>query len=484
MSNDQTRATKLYIFWFLHQTTTSCQACQQKQRCISFDSYIKPQRFVGSVRHRVRCISFDSYIKPQPSLRKWCSRCVVYLLIPTSNHNVCLSPSNSWMLYIFWFLHQTTTSILSERNWVCCISFDSYIKPQQCRFTCRFRLVVYLLIPTSNHNWSHEQPEVVYVVYLLIPTSNHNSHRNLFTAKVVVYLLIPTSNHNPLAHHPLGHAVVYLLIPTSNHNVWFGMAARTVLYIFWFLHQTTTRLIEAKKNNSCISFDSYIKPQLKKKTYISSFRCISFDSYIKPQPAFPSCLTLVVVYLLIPTSNHNLRYSLINTILLYIFWFLHQTTTSINPPNCQRLLYIFWFLHQTTTHKRIRATQRWLYIFWFLHQTTTLSKWCMNFVKLYIFWFLHQTTTACRHSGTAYGLYIFWFLHQTTTLALTQRANTQLYIFWFLHQTTTVNILHEFSICCISFDSYIKPQLVVKMEVFLNVVYLLIPTSNHNWSSP
>ena len=39
-----------------------------------------------------------------------------------------------------------------------------------------FRLqVVYLLIPTSNHNIPQSFVRLYYVVYLLIPTSNHNS---------------------------------------------------------------------------------------------------------------------------------------------------------------------------------------------------------------------------------------------------------------------------------------------------------------------
>ena len=38
----------------------------------------------------------------------------------------------------------------------------------------------------------------MYVVYLLIPTSNHNFHDSVAGASDVVYLLIPTSNHNLL----------------------------------------------------------------------------------------------------------------------------------------------------------------------------------------------------------------------------------------------------------------------------------------------
>ena len=34
--------------------------------------------------------------------------------------------------------------------------------------------VVYLLIPTSNHNTANRKEKIGAVVYLLIPTSNHN----------------------------------------------------------------------------------------------------------------------------------------------------------------------------------------------------------------------------------------------------------------------------------------------------------------------
>ena len=56
-----------------------------------------------------------------------------------------------------------------------CISFDSYIKPQPAIvYTCNGH-VVYLLIPTSNHNQWVERTAERHVVYLLIPTSNHNN---------------------------------------------------------------------------------------------------------------------------------------------------------------------------------------------------------------------------------------------------------------------------------------------------------------------
>ena len=143
------------------------------------------------------------------------------------------------MLYIFWFLHQTTTLSINTLSFLRCISFDSYIKPQLVVSIHVLQFVVYLLIPTSNHNSKHK-----YVEFL-------------------------------------------------------------TLYIFWFLHQTTTGSVNTCVAVRCISFDSYIKPQLVRSISKGPGSCISFDSYIKPQPDGKYTLKQTVVYLLIPTSNHN-----------------------------------------------------------------------------------------------------------------------------------------------------------------------------------
>ena len=82
---------------------------RRKERCISFDSYIKPQQDGAEVYKNISCISFDSYIKPQLSNQ------------PRGVREGC-------------------------------ISFDSYIKPQQSLGVGLLGGVVYLLIPTSNHN--------------------------------------------------------------------------------------------------------------------------------------------------------------------------------------------------------------------------------------------------------------------------------------------------------------------------------------------
>ena len=165
----------------------------------------------------------------------------------------------------------------------CCISFDSYIKPQQLR---RLHLIKLGCISFD----SYIKPQPIRLKGRLNP---------------VVYLLIPTSNHNRDCRGYIRLCVVYLLIPTSNHNVLCVGVVVEGLYIFWFLHQTTT---------------------IKRIIYVGE-RCISFDSYIKPQLYAQEYKHLPVVYLLIPTSNHNKFPKALPQASLYIFWFLHQTTT-------------------------------------------------------------------------------------------------------------------------------------------------------------
>ena len=77
--------------------------------------------------------------------------------------------------------------------------------------------------------------------------------------------------------------VVYRTIPTSNHNILAIILISRSLYIVLFLHQTTTVFASIPLCSSCISYYSYIKPQLNNKQSAES----------------------EVVYRTIPTSNHN-----------------------------------------------------------------------------------------------------------------------------------------------------------------------------------
>ena len=208
--------------------------------CISYYSYIKPQRNRIWDKRGAGCISYYSYIKPQPLLHHRCSgvRCISY--------------------YSYIKPQRTVTERIPT---TCCISYYSYIKPQLSAKPSALLVVVYRTIPTSNHNQSEFDKEMVRVVYRTIPTSNHNFAR-------------------------------------------WGLSW-TGLYIVLFLHQTTTIPACWTLCSCCISYYSYIKPQRREDGSIRMLRCISYYSYIKPQPWCWWMIVQTVVYRTIPTSNHN-----------------------------------------------------------------------------------------------------------------------------------------------------------------------------------
>ena len=213
----------------------------------------------------------------------------------------------------------------------------------------------------------------------------------------------------------LQHCVVYRTIPTSNHNSTIDVRINFMLYIVLFLHQTTTSFADCCIYSCCISYYSYIKPQLLWTTSNIVRCCISYYSYIKPQLNDKQGAEGEVVYRTIPTSNHNISfahkqvsfvvYRTIPTsnhnsirvsaapLLLYIVLFLHQTTTGFWGTFSCSALYIVLFLHQTTTCVLGVIHHGWLYIVLFLHQTTTSGIKESKFTRLYIVLFLHQTTT-------------------------------------------------------------------------------------------
>ena len=139
---------------------------------------------------------------------------------------------------------------------------------------------------------------------------------------------------------------------------------------------------------------------------------------------------------------------------MYIFRFLHQTTTMVSGFTDTFKLYIFRFLHQTTTYKRLGFQPGKLYIFRFLHQTTTLRQSYWPAVVLYIFRFLHQTTTT-------------FFDIKVVRCCIS-------FVFYIKPQPT------YYENCCISFVFYIKPQLSFILISVRFVVYLSFSTSNHN----
>ena len=99
------------------------------------------------------CISYYSYIKPQLLHCRLAPLVVVYRTIPTSNHNLsCIRPHIT-ALYIVLFLHQTTTVYNCDPYADCCISYYSYIKPQQ-----YFNLLFIIFCCISYYSYIKPQP--------------------------------------------------------------------------------------------------------------------------------------------------------------------------------------------------------------------------------------------------------------------------------------------------------------------------------------
>ena len=227
--------------------------------------------------------------------------------------------------------------------------FMSYIKPQLIITTARCQL-------SYISYYSYIKPQ-------LFPIKDKTNG--------VVYRTIPTSNHNLMASGDTKCLLYIVLFLHQTTTLGRLTEIKRWLYIILFLHQTTTSTTTTSTTLSCISYYSYIKPQLLPLNATLSLSCISYYSYIKPQPVTLATSKACVVYHTIPTSNHNI----------------------ITDVFGQTPLYIILFLHQTTTYSRIDRNDARLYIILFLHQTTTPG-WCLgDQLKLYIILFLHQTTT-------------------------------------------------------------------------------------------
>ena len=211
------------------------------------------------------------------------SNVVVYRTIPTSNHNHVASHKKTNLLYIVLFLHQTTTRIHSTCLFLSCISYYSYIKPQLYFYNLFFINVVYRTIPTSNHNLFLLilLSPLLYIVLFLHQTTTIRRNVLLKDGLYIVLFLHQTTTVGwrlLVAHGCISYysyikpqlcdylaellSVVYRTIPTSNHNIITDVFGQIPLYIVLFLHQTTTDSQESDPSPGCISYYSYIKPQL------------------------------------------------------------------------------------------------------------------------------------------------------------------------------------------------------------------------------
>ena len=187
-----------------------------------------------------------------------------------------------------------------------------------------------------------------------------------------------------------------------------------------------------------------------------------------------------VVYHLVPTSNHNYLF-----LSIYFPFVVYHLVPTSNHNGCRHLpparrLFIILFLHQTTTADVNPFKQDSLFIILFLHQTTTLLPQFLDDLRClsscsYIKPQLSSMVSAfrlcclssCSYIKPQHGHYSADGCR--SCLSSCSYIKPQLFISFYL-----------FSFCCLSSCSYIKPQRLSPSATSSQVVYHLVPTSNHN----
>ena len=163
--------------------------------------------------------------------------------------------------------------------------------------------------------------------------------------------------------------LIWFLHQTTTHE--YGNSQGEMLYLIWFLHQTTTSSTRLRIWRGCILSGSYIKPQ----PWGPRPRCRGVVSYLVPTSNHNShqvtqCTRTVVSYL-VPTSNHNRDNPLLVTITVVSYL---VPTSNHNMLACEVCrLFVVSYLVPTSNHNWARAESVVfeLYLIWFLHQTTT-----------------------------------------------------------------------------------------------------------------
>ena len=165
---------------------------------------------------------------------------------------------------------------------------------------------------------------------------------------------------------------------------------------------------------------------------------------------------------------------------LYLLCFLHQTTTETCVSKYVVKLYLLCFLHQTTTSFISQSffTCCISYVFYIKPQLKrNLSLKSFSCIS-YVFYIKPQLVPGYQFQKTVVSLMFSTSNHNFTVASLDLY---RLYLLCFLHQTTTSIMRYQCLTSCISYVFYIKPQLLVDIVVFNNVVSLMFSTSNHNF---
>ena len=166
------------------------------------------------------------------------------------------------LLFIILFLHQTTTGRWCYLSECSCLSSCSYIKPQLLNQISLFSLVVYHLVPTSNHNLLDplfRELELFIILFLHQTTTcgltNPKSLRCLSSCSYIKPQL----------------------------NIYYYFCKRGCLSSCSYIKP---QLVFSRKERAqgCLSSCSYIKPQQEEENTEYREGCLSSCSYIKPQP--------------------------------------------------------------------------------------------------------------------------------------------------------------------------------------------------------
>ena len=300
----------------------------------------------------------------------------------------------------------------------------------------------------------------------------------------------------------LSLTVVYRTIPTSNHNFPLNVLLISLLYIVLFLHQTTTWHALAYLLHGCISYYSYIKPQLIIAYICLILSCISYYSYIKPQPVRSVAFTMVgcISYYSYIKPQHTVRLltQMQGCISYYSYIKPQPWWAAISTLSCCISYYsyikpqlavcwagwvdVVYRTIPTSNHNSIIDVKINCIVVYRTIPTSNHNSVIFISFGLKV---VYRTIPTSNHNpkskvNSCLMLYIVLFLHQTTTWWQNWKFCLWLYIVLFLHQTTTLWGGIKCSPCCISYYSYIKPQQQHVEFFFVPVVYRTIPTSNHN----
>ena len=188
---------------------------------------------------------------------------------------------------------------------------------------------------------------------------------------LVVYHLVPTSNHNSaLGAGQQGVLFIILFLHQTTTRYREYRIYRGCLSSCSYIKPQPTKLLSSQFPR-CLSSCSYIKPQ---PFYIQrgvNARCLSSCSYIKPQQKRIGRAGASVVYHLVPTSNHNHKRIIIR--FRGVVYHLVPTSNHNIRVSSSRANRVVYHLVPTSNHNNgCKCSNKYsLFIILFLHQTTT-----------------------------------------------------------------------------------------------------------------